>query len=354
MKKRITRKGFGAIINNFQSLQDLESLRFTLKTFQVLETLKVDSTSILYARFCQILRGLLFFLFFMETTPQTQAQVPTFHQHPFPEKMDILDTAQNAPQLELYCLAQTPDGILWIGSNRGLIRYNGSQMQLFPTATGVTALFSSKKQGLWLGCANGQISNVNKNKIRPWQREEGLPKVKITGFAEDTLGNFWFSTYGEGAYCYNGKHLYNFNAEDSLAGNEIYAIVENKHGEILLATDNGISVCGFSSGKKKVKNLSSTDGLPDLIVKAFARLPMGDVFAGFYNGKIGNISTRYWLKMDGIISSMAQFEQNGLVVCTEDKGLFFIDLFHGRTDALPPSVGKHIQTVFNDNEGKIG
>ena len=246
---------------------------------------------------------ILLFIFQFHNTSYTQ--IPIFHQHAFPEKLDVLDTAQNAPQLELNCLTQTPDGILWIGSNRGLIRYNGIQTQFFPTESSVTALYASSKQGLWIGCENGQISFFYRNKIRPWQREEGAPKVKITGFAEDTSGNFWVSTYGEGAYCYDGTHLYNFNTDDGLSGSDIYTIIGNRQGEILLATDNGISVCRFFKGNKTVKTLSNADGLPDLIVKTFTKQPFGDVHAGFYNGNVGYINTHNWAKVNGIVSSIA-------------------------------------------------
>lgn len=280
-------------------------------------------------------------------------QIPHFKQHNLPEQLDALDTAQNIPHLELTCLAQTPDGILWIGSNRGLIRYNGLKTQLFPTESPVTALFSSPKQGLWIGCENGQISFFYRNKIRKWQREEGLPKVKITGFAEDTLGIFWFSTYGEGAYCYDGKHLYNFNNEDSLAGNDIYAITSNAQGEIFLATDNGVSICRFANGHKTVRNISTNEGLPDLIVKAFARLAIGDISAGFYNGHIGYLGQRNWTQVSGIVSSLVQFGKDCWIVGTEDNGLTFVDHAHHRIDKAPPSVGRHIQAILNDNEGNI-
>jgi ligand-binding sensor domain-containing protein len=299
-------------------------------------------------------QGFYFFLFFLfVNSHKTIAQIPAFRQHPFPENIDVLDTAKNTTPLELNCLAQTSDGILWLGSNRGLIRYNGVQTQLFPTESSVTALFSSAKQGLWLGCANGQISIFNKNKINLWQRKEALPKVKITGFAEDSLGNFWFSTYGEGAYCFDGKRVYNFNTEDKIAGNKVYSIINDKENNILLATDNGISFCRFLNGNKTVKNMSNRTELPDLIVKSFTKLPLNDVFAGFFNGNFGNLTTHSWSKINGIINSLVQFEQNGFVVGTEDNGLFFVDLFHERTDKAPPSVGRSIQAVFKDIEGNI-
>jgi hypothetical protein len=268
------------------------------------------------------------------------AQIPAFRQHPFPENVDVLDTAKNALPLELNCLAQTPDGILWMGSNRGLIRYDGVQTQLFSTESGVISLFSSAKRGLYLGCASGQISIFNKNKIINWTPEEGLPKVKITGFAEDTSGNLWFSTYGAGAYCFDGKKLHHFTTKDNLLANIIDDIAQNQDNEILLATDKGMSVCQLIKGNKIIKNVVNGNDLADLKIKAFTKLPSSDVFAGFRNGNFGNLKTHNWTKINGSISCLTQFEQNDFVVGTEENGLFFVDLFHERTDKAPPSVGR--------------
>ncbi len=302
--------------------------------------------------FLQGFYWLVFFYLCFHSTSLT-AQIPHFRQHPFPEIIDLLDTIKNAPPLELNCLTQTPDGILWLGSNRGLIRYNGTEIQLFPTETGVTALFSSVKRGLWLGCANGQISYFGKNNITIWQREEALPKVKITDFAEDTSGNLWFSTYGAGVYCFDQKRVYHFTTKDNLVANVVNAITSNQANEILLATDKGLSICQLIKGNKIIRNVTNTNDLADLTIKAFAKLPLGNVSAGFNNGYFGNILTHNWLKINGAISCLTQFEPNGFVIGTEENGVYFADLLYDRIDKVPPSVGRHIKRTFKDNEGNI-
>ncbi len=299
------------------------------------------------------------FCLFSVVINNTLSQIPHFQQHPL--------SVENAEQLALNCIAQTPDGVLWLGANRGLIRYNGIQMQLFPTQSPVTALFSNTKRGLWLGFENGEIATFSHQKITLWHREEGLPKARITGFVEDTSRNFWFSTYGEGAYCFDGTHLYNFNTDDGLLGSDIYSIAKNAQGQVLLATDNGISFCQFNKGKKTINNASTAEKLPDLIVKAFGQTPFDEVFAGFYNGSVGNVATKNWLKIQGIVSTMAMMGKTNMVVGTEDNGLFFVDFLNNRVDkvsnasasntqlkgGLVTGVGRNIVASFADNEGNI-
>ena len=83
---------------------------------------KIDTHS--FPKVSNFRKAVAFLFLFFLSLESSLAQIPHFRQHPL--------SIENAEQLELNCLAQTSDGVLWIGSNRGLIRYNGLQMQLFP------------------------------------------------------------------------------------------------------------------------------------------------------------------------------------------------------------------------------
>ena len=56
----------------------------------------------------------------------------------------------------------------------------------------------------------------------------------------DKDGNLWFSISGEGAYRYDGKLFSNFTTKDGLCNNDVGSIIQDKVGNILLGTKNGI------------------------------------------------------------------------------------------------------------------
>lgn len=56
----------------------------------------------------------------------------------------------------------------------------------------------------------------------------------------DKDGNLWFSINGEGAYRYDGKAFTHFTTKDGLCNNNIGAIIQDRAGNILLGTSNGI------------------------------------------------------------------------------------------------------------------
>jgi ligand-binding sensor domain-containing protein len=55
-----------------------------------------------------------------------------------------------------------------------------------------------------------------------------LISVPIFSILEDRKGNFWFGTYGSGAYYYDGKSFQNFTTRDGLANNRLCLFMKMK------------------------------------------------------------------------------------------------------------------------------
>lgn len=167
-------------------------------------------------------------------------------------------------------LFEDSNGLVWIGTNKGLLSYDGLSFRQYLSIQNtvnqvVTAIYEDKNKRIWVGYENGQIEFMDiKRELIAFNPEEGLPKVKITGFCEDDKGQLWFSTYGEGAYYHNGKHLYNVNSDDGLPSNDIYSIVFLNG--IWVGTDSGLS-CLSKENPKQIKTLNTDNGLLDNIVQ---------------------------------------------------------------------------------------
>lgn len=95
-------------------------------------------------------------------------------------------------------IAQTKDGVLWIGTYGGLYRYTGSRFRWvneFETVKNVNCLYTDEAGRLWIGtndsgvsiCINGEISNV-------LDATEKLPADSVRCITENTDGNFYVGT----------------------------------------------------------------------------------------------------------------------------------------------------------------
>ncbi|HUP11340.1 MAG TPA: two-component regulator propeller domain-containing protein, partial [Niastella sp.] len=74
---------------------------------------------------------------------------------------------------------------------------------------------------------------------------------------QDKNGNLWFGTGGEGLYLYDGTSFTQFTTKNGLCDNKINAMVIDHHGDLLLATGNG--VCRFDPLTRKSINLTGHD-----------------------------------------------------------------------------------------------
>ena len=71
-------------------------------------------------------------------------------------------------------------------------------------------------------------------------RTQGIVSGNVYCDLQDKAGNIWFSTSGEGVYCYDGKSFTNFTTKDGLSDNDVSEIIEDKAGNILFGTKRGI------------------------------------------------------------------------------------------------------------------
>ena len=132
------------------------------------------------------------------------AQEPRFIQH------DIGD--ENAG-LAIHTIIQDNQCMIWLGTARGLARYDGNawhpvQLGHPDSAYQVSALFEDASQRIWIGTSSGKIFYLDRfRKMHPFDVDEGCPQKSISAIVQDPQGNIWFSTYGEGAYVLSLIHI---------------------------------------------------------------------------------------------------------------------------------------------------
>lgn len=207
------------------------------------------------------------------------AQEPLFAEQPLGKLY-----RQVKPQVML----EDQEGFIWVGTDRGLFRYDGRQYELFAMPDSlcnneVTALYENTTGQLWAGYSDGRVFHEQQaGQFVMWTLEEGLPVVPITGLGEGVNGQIWMATYGEGLYVHNGRHLYNLNTDDGLPGNDLYTLHVDEAGQAWVGTDGGISICSMQGQAKNIENITTADGLPDEIVRVIQPDGKGQYWIGTY------------------------------------------------------------------------
>ena len=97
-------------------------------------------------------------------------------------------------------IAQTNDGILWIGTYAGLYRYNGNEfrwMDNYDSVRNVNCLYVDDEGRLWIGTNdNGLSISINERIVNVLDQGKGLPSNSVRSIIESSDGYYYIGTTG--------------------------------------------------------------------------------------------------------------------------------------------------------------
>ena len=104
----------------------------------------------------------------------------------------------------------------------------------------------------------------------------------IRSIFQDSKGNLWFGTLGEGVVRYDVKTLTYFSNPDGFNNNTVYAINEDKNGNIWFGTDQGV----YKYDGKSFRNYNQKDGLNHIEISRKSILvdKSGTIWVGTHGG----------------------------------------------------------------------
>lgn len=284
------------------------------------------------------------------------AQMP-FHRH-------VWLNASNTP-VAINDILQDEDGYIWIGTDNGLYKYNGRSVQAVPDSIHlpVTALATCKGI-IYTGHADGTLGTVKENVLSVYNTRLDKPVSKITSLRAAAPDLLWISTEEEGILLMSKGNILAFDKEDGLSDNFAYNITYLRSNEIMVGTDRGINVITALNGKIKSRIYTTSNGLPDNIVRAVGKVNHKSWYwLGTQQGGLAlfcNQSKRIWVPevtggwQWGQINDILTVADNKLWVITEPGYLLkvsFIDSMH--IDVRPYFFDRRLQKIKKDKAGNL-
>ncbi|MGZ4090296.1 MAG: two-component regulator propeller domain-containing protein, partial [Bacteroidia bacterium] len=80
---------------------------------------------------------------------------------------------------------------------------------------------------------------------------------------QDTKGNLWFGTVGDGVCRYDGRYLTYYTTREGFSGNNLQGIAEDKDGNLWFATTGGVSKYDDTAKSSSFTNFTTKEGLSD-------------------------------------------------------------------------------------------
>ena len=153
----------------------------------------------------------------------------------------IYSSSNGLPCGEANDIAQTNDGILWIGTYAGLYRYNGREfrwMDSYDSVRNVNCLYVDAEGRLWIGTNDNGLSISIREKIaNVVDQSQGLPSNSVRSIIQSADGYYYIGTTSSmqvltlNSGLKTESTLYEVNYADDIAADE--------KGHVAAVTSNG-------------------------------------------------------------------------------------------------------------------
>jgi signal transduction histidine kinase/ligand-binding sensor domain-containing protein len=258
-------------------------------------------------------------------------------------------------------IAQTPDGYLWLGTEFGLLRFDGVRNVLWDEIAGehlpsryIRSLLTAHDGRLWIGTYKG-LASWKDGKLTEYRELAGQT---VDALVEDHEGRVWAGGYAGsiGKLCAIHSGSAQCYGDDGRLGLWVASLYEDSRGDLWVGAQTGLwrwkpgpprvyptpySVIGTSSQTLNESAdgallIATPDGIRKLVDGNAEAYPLPGTAPRFQAARL------LWDR------------NGGLWIGTPDRGLLHVH--QGRTDRFTQSdglSGDYINKVFEDREGNI-
>src|SRR4030095_12395749 len=274
---------------------------------------------------------------------------------------DHWGSAEGFPGGQVYTITQTGDGYLWIGGEKGLVRFDGVNFHLFQHANtpllpvgAVRGLVADSEGGLLMHLGGPQILRYGGGKFEDVSSTLAHSDPAFTAMARGAKGEVLLSALVNGTLKYSGGKFVRLAPPTERPNFLVISLAESPDGKIWMGTrDSGL----FSLMQGRISDVGKE--LPDRKINCLLPITKDELWIGTDNGVARWNGAR--VTAEGLSPSLSHLQaltmirdrdanvwvgtSNGLVRVTAQGTVAFRQ--RERDSAVPVSA------LFEDREGNI-
>ncbi|MGC3961401.1 MAG: two-component regulator propeller domain-containing protein [Verrucomicrobiota bacterium] len=264
------------------------------------------------------------------------------------------------PQSSVIALTQSRDGYLWLGTMRGLVRFDGLRPEVFFEADTIISLFEDRRGGLWFGTEKAGMRYLRDGRLTSVALGEGAGGI-IKSMAEDASGAVWlYAADGRLARFRNGQ-LENIWVVDP-GNRNCRAVITDTNGQMWIGSDRVLARVVSDLQAARFELLLQTNVLAAKQDFLFASQQGG--YWQFCNGRVLKCSNTQverdlgpypWVQTDTPITAACEDAEGNLFVGTLGNGIFRF-AGSGQITHLSGAEGLNHNTILSlcvDHEGNL-
>lgn len=268
------------------------------------------------------------------------------------------------PENSVLSIAETPDGYIWLGTEEGLVRFDGVRFTTYTKhstpelrSSEVLALLVDHHDTLWIGTRDGGLSCFRNGQFTAVNSQAQLSSSSILTLHEDREGALWIGTDGDGLLELEHGRVHAFTKKDGLPDNSVFSISSDSQGNVWIGTHNGLS--RFTQGKFTTIDLKGTPG--GNFIRSIYVGRKGTVWIGSDGGglcRLGRDGLRWYTAKDGLT------DETVWALYEDAAGTLWIGTSNGGLDRLANSQithftakdglsGSGVQAIFEGSAGNL-
>jgi ligand-binding sensor domain-containing protein/signal transduction histidine kinase len=272
--------------------------------------------------------------------------------------------AQNGlPGEIVQAFAQTPNGLLWVGTSEGLLRFDGAQFTRFSRENtpaihenSVFCLLAARDGDLWIGTDGGGLIEMRDGVFRAITASDGLTDEFIRVLFEDHLGHLWVATDSGLFTGSNGKFI-RVDDRPGMPPTAFHGLAEDGQGRVWAGAAQMYAIENGSSKEYALFGSDSRNRVKSILETADGSVWVGTV-SGLHRMRPGSGSFERVSGVWGTVRTLCAVSPDELWAGTIGDGIFRIR-FGGakievsRLTAPSPLVSNTVLSIFADADRNL-
>lgn len=183
-----------------------------------------------------------------------------------------------------------PSGALWIGTSKGLCRYDGGFLEIYGLEQGlpyidIISLFRDNKNRIWVGINTGDTYVIDEKAGTIELLEDIFPANQGMTYKmiQDNEDRIWIPVFTDGVLVYDPEtRVVRKLRKNNAATDRNLGILKDADGLIWVASFNGVYI--FDLKKNRVKKIDEHHGIPNNRIIDVFQASTGEVWFGDQSG----------------------------------------------------------------------
>lgn len=159
----------------------------------------------------------------------------------------------------VFCLSQDKKQDIWIGTTGGgtCILKHDNQKIIIPSVPESTrndligSIVGDRRGNVWIGSEHGLVK-YDGSRFHLFTEKEGLSANSVQALCQDTEGNIWIGMLSAGVCLFKSEAIVNYTEKDGLLKNNVLSIFQDSRGNMLFGTSSGGGVNSYEDGGMEV------------------------------------------------------------------------------------------------------